>query len=89
MLSQNIKNYNGFSFENCNTRTVTEDGYSVDGGQFGTRVVALYARGEAVAVSNSSGASSRSLSRFCGFHIITLCEVRAYTIIYLTYSVSM
>jgi len=42
-------------------RTVTEDGYTIQGERFGTRGVTLYARGEAVAVSYSSSASSRSV----------------------------
>jgi RHS repeat-associated protein len=41
--------------------TVTEDGYYVQGNRYGTRGVTLYGKGEAVAVSYSSSATSRSV----------------------------
>jgi RHS repeat-associated protein len=48
------EDYNGGS-------AVTEDGYTIEGSRYGTRGVTLYGNGEAVAVSYSSSASSRSV----------------------------
>jgi len=47
--------------EDGNAVTTTEDGYAVQGGRYGSRGVALYGNGEAVAVSYSSSEGGRSL----------------------------
>jgi RHS repeat-associated protein len=47
--------------EDTNARARAADGYTIQSGRYGVRGVALYGNGEAVALSYSSSASSRSM----------------------------